>query len=170
MALYYNESSPSADQWACGAVGSALPWHGRGREFESHQVHQNKPCQLVTGSTPLMGAGPGRCHAQRVHLRRSRPPRLTGGGLGLSAWRRRREGHAVGKPPARHLCADITVRVAPDRAICELDPERFESPSMKRLKTQDGPIPKKTRDTPGHPRWHVRREVLVDDPGVYWLK
>ncbi len=26
--------------WACGAVGSALPWHGRGREFESHQVHQ----------------------------------------------------------------------------------------------------------------------------------
>ena len=26
---------------ACGAVGSALPWHGRGREFESHQVHQN---------------------------------------------------------------------------------------------------------------------------------
>ena len=25
--------------WACGAVGSALPWHGRGREFESHQVH-----------------------------------------------------------------------------------------------------------------------------------
>src|ERR1044071_33460 len=28
---------------ACGAVGSALPWHGRGREFESHQVHQPKP-------------------------------------------------------------------------------------------------------------------------------
>ena len=26
---------------ACGAVGSALPWRGRGREFESHQVHQN---------------------------------------------------------------------------------------------------------------------------------
>src|ERR1019366_2993539 len=26
---------------ACGAVGSALPWHGRGREFESHQVHHN---------------------------------------------------------------------------------------------------------------------------------
>src|SRR5208337_3180768 len=29
-----------ARRWACGAVGSALPWHGRGREFESHQVHQ----------------------------------------------------------------------------------------------------------------------------------
>src|SRR5579871_6914906 len=29
-----------ASKWACGAVGSALPWHGRGREFESHQVHQ----------------------------------------------------------------------------------------------------------------------------------
>ena len=27
--------------YSCGAVGSALPWHGRGREFESHQVHQN---------------------------------------------------------------------------------------------------------------------------------
>ena len=26
--------------WACGAVGSALPWHGRGRGFESLQVHQ----------------------------------------------------------------------------------------------------------------------------------
>ena len=25
---------------ACGAVGSALPWHGRGRGFESLQVHQ----------------------------------------------------------------------------------------------------------------------------------
>ena len=27
--------------WACGAVGSALPWHGRGRRFEPDQVHQN---------------------------------------------------------------------------------------------------------------------------------
>jgi len=26
--------------WACGAVGSALPWHGRGRRFEPVQVHQ----------------------------------------------------------------------------------------------------------------------------------
>jgi hypothetical protein len=26
--------------WACGAVGSALPWHGRGRRFEPDQVHQ----------------------------------------------------------------------------------------------------------------------------------
>jgi hypothetical protein len=25
---------------ACGAVGSALPWHGRGRRFEPDQVHQ----------------------------------------------------------------------------------------------------------------------------------
>src|SRR6266704_240748 len=29
--------------WACGAVGSALPWHGRGRRFEPDQVHQTKP-------------------------------------------------------------------------------------------------------------------------------
>src|SRR4029077_9967002 len=25
--------------WACGAVGSALPWHGRGRRFDPDQVH-----------------------------------------------------------------------------------------------------------------------------------
>ncbi len=37
----------SGTMWACGAVGSALPWHGRGREFESHQVHQNKAQQNI---------------------------------------------------------------------------------------------------------------------------
>ena len=25
---------------ACGAAGSALPWHGRGRRFDPDQVHQ----------------------------------------------------------------------------------------------------------------------------------
>ena len=25
--------------WACGAAGSALPWHGRGRRFDPGQVH-----------------------------------------------------------------------------------------------------------------------------------
>lgn len=25
--------------WGCGSVGRALPSHGRGREFESHQLH-----------------------------------------------------------------------------------------------------------------------------------
>ena len=25
--------------WACSAVGSALPWHGRGRRFDPDQVH-----------------------------------------------------------------------------------------------------------------------------------
>src|SRR5271167_4033796 len=37
-------ASPNAmmglKSWACGAVGSALPWHGRGQGFESLQVHQ----------------------------------------------------------------------------------------------------------------------------------
>jgi hypothetical protein len=28
------------DVWACGAAGSALPWHGRGRRFDPDQVHQ----------------------------------------------------------------------------------------------------------------------------------
>ena len=27
------------DVWACGAAGSALPWHGRGRRFDPDQVH-----------------------------------------------------------------------------------------------------------------------------------
>ena len=30
----------SLKQWACGAAGSALPWHGRGRRFDPDQVHQ----------------------------------------------------------------------------------------------------------------------------------
>ena len=42
---------------------------------------------------------------------------------------------------ARHPSANITVWVAPDRAICELDTRRFEFPSTKQLKTQDWPIP-----------------------------
>src|SRR5260370_39862386 len=30
----------SLHTWACGAAGSALPWHGRGRRFDPGQVHQ----------------------------------------------------------------------------------------------------------------------------------
>ncbi len=26
--------------WACGAAGSALPWHGRGRRFDPHRPYQ----------------------------------------------------------------------------------------------------------------------------------
>src|ERR1700728_2237295 len=41
-------------QWACGAVGSALPWHGRGRRFEPDQVHQILPAtQKEAGQTSL---------------------------------------------------------------------------------------------------------------------
>ena len=32
------------DMWACGAAGSALPWHGRGRRFDPDQVHQISQC------------------------------------------------------------------------------------------------------------------------------
>jgi hypothetical protein len=28
-------------EWACGAAGSALPWHGRGHRFDPDQVHHN---------------------------------------------------------------------------------------------------------------------------------
>ncbi len=33
--------------WACGAAGSALPWHGRGRRFDPDQVHQKHPEPLL---------------------------------------------------------------------------------------------------------------------------
>jgi hypothetical protein len=36
--------------WACGAVGSALPWHGRGRRFEPVQVHQTNPLYSHLGN------------------------------------------------------------------------------------------------------------------------
>jgi hypothetical protein len=36
--------------WACGAAGSALPWHGRGHRFDPDQVHQIT--QQLSG-TPL---------------------------------------------------------------------------------------------------------------------
>ncbi|RPI10318.1 MAG: hypothetical protein EHM65_08240 [Acidobacteriales bacterium] len=51
---------------------------------------------------------------------------------------------------ARHPSADITVRVAPDRAICELDAQGIEFPSTKQLRTQDWPIPKETEETSDH--------------------
>ena len=34
-----NRECPS-QEWACGAAGSALPWHGRGHRFDPGQVHQ----------------------------------------------------------------------------------------------------------------------------------
>ena len=42
---------------------------------------------------------------------------------------------------ARQPSANLTVRIAPDRALCELDTQRFEFPSTKQLKPQDWPIP-----------------------------
>src|SRR5271166_2935166 len=57
----------SSFTWACGAVGSALPWHGRGREFESHQVHQNKPQQNIDLRKWLC-ASTSRKRSRGVHL------------------------------------------------------------------------------------------------------
>jgi|SRR5580698_4384054 hypothetical protein len=39
-------------KWACGAAGSALPWHGRGRRFDPDQVHHlyNMPAVYVLQS------------------------------------------------------------------------------------------------------------------------
>ena len=49
--------SPS---WACGAAGSALPWHGRGRRFDPDQVHQILPSRSL--SRPG-AAAPPQCRA-----------------------------------------------------------------------------------------------------------
>src|SRR5271156_4857235 len=35
-----NQQEFLPQKWACGAAGSALPWHGRGRRFDPDQVHQ----------------------------------------------------------------------------------------------------------------------------------
>jgi hypothetical protein len=44
-------------KWACGAAGSALPWHGRGRRFDPDQVHQNQQLrQLLIPMRVLKGA------------------------------------------------------------------------------------------------------------------
>src|SRR6476661_7874292 len=42
--LWFDECTPVSENsrvplWACGAAGSALPWHGRGRRFDPDQVH-----------------------------------------------------------------------------------------------------------------------------------
>src|SRR5580704_13659139 len=35
-----NDNKRTIQLWACGAAGSALPWHGRGHRFDPDQVHQ----------------------------------------------------------------------------------------------------------------------------------
>ena len=51
-------------KWACGAAGSALPWHGRGRRFDPDQVHQiltpkihkSSRRRAIGSNTSLVGA------------------------------------------------------------------------------------------------------------------
>jgi hypothetical protein len=40
--------SPVPNKWACGAAGSALPWHGRGRRFDPDQVHHFQSLKAAT--------------------------------------------------------------------------------------------------------------------------
>src|SRR5277367_5500809 len=42
--------------WACGAAGSALPWHGRGHRFDPGQVHQSN--QQLSESARRPGFAP----------------------------------------------------------------------------------------------------------------
>jgi hypothetical protein len=58
----------ACQSWACGAAGSALPWHGRGRRFDPDQVHHFRQADVaqlveqpirnrqVSGSSPLVGS------------------------------------------------------------------------------------------------------------------
>ena len=53
-----NREVASRSLWACGAAGSALPWHGRGHRFDPDQVHQlnqsfrsslpPRPCRILS--------------------------------------------------------------------------------------------------------------------------
>ena len=49
--------------WACGAAGSAIPWHGRGRRFDPDQVHH---FQSLTAATNFRGT----CRGSGVRLAR----------------------------------------------------------------------------------------------------
>lgn len=89
-----NGGSPSSE-WACGAAGSALPWHGRGHRFDPDQVHQitlykmnsfseakrsllwSVWCHLVSNfQTPLWTALRARLHAllRQLHPAELLPP------------------------------------------------------------------------------------------------
>ena len=49
-------------KWACGAAGSALPWHGRGHRFDPGQVHQLFQ-QFMQGQSSQVGRlCRGLCH------------------------------------------------------------------------------------------------------------
>jgi hypothetical protein len=43
------------DEWACGAAGSALPWHGRGHRFDPDQVHQITPSKSIIKTETIRG-------------------------------------------------------------------------------------------------------------------
>jgi hypothetical protein len=43
----------SSPLWACGAAGSALPWHGRGHRFDPGQVHQSNSRRIKELQSPV---------------------------------------------------------------------------------------------------------------------
>jgi hypothetical protein len=66
--LRENEPScfPVVYPWACGAAGSALPWHGRGRRFDPDQVHHLYQLLADTSLSMYPAAGP-RAFGQKSH-------------------------------------------------------------------------------------------------------
>src|SRR5579875_1456210 len=61
----------SFPEWACGAAGSALPWHGRGHRFDPDQVHQTTPTnEAYAGNAPLLSE-------MRCQMRSARSAALT---------------------------------------------------------------------------------------------
>jgi hypothetical protein len=81
----------SSPLWACGAVGSALPWHGRGQGFESLQVHQS---QSIRSRPPVSAIGSCRFSARGLFAALS--PKCP-----MKHLQRLQRHHAHGKSPAQ---------------------------------------------------------------------
>jgi hypothetical protein len=62
--------------WACGAAGSALPWHGRGRRFDPDQVHQ---ISQPFSNEPVVSCAPVPFDSYRGRTALIRLHRLAGG-------------------------------------------------------------------------------------------
>jgi hypothetical protein len=117
--------------WACGAAGSALPWHGRGHRFDPDQVHQNVETAAQAAADSAQAA---LLHAQSI-LHAERPwvlitvvpsPSIENGFTVMATNR--------GRGPARIVAMAQETRIAIDEAhlpgIPEFKPVDEELPPV----------------------------------------
>jgi hypothetical protein len=70
--LVENECSTSfLEEWACGAAGSALPWHGRGRRFDPDQVHQSSESLSSVENSGALRLCRSLCHKPAILVLRA---------------------------------------------------------------------------------------------------